>query len=118
MARPTPFIALASILVGTLAAAADGNLEARYTVTYTGVTIGQGAFVVEISDEGYSTAGSAMVAGLLKIVTPAKGTAAAQGQFLNGKAVPLNYSVSSENKERSEEIRLAGTAGVIRDLVV
>jgi hypothetical protein len=119
MARPTLIvITLAGLLASAFTAAADGNLEARYTVTYTGIPLGQGAFVVEISDEGYSAAGSAMMAGLLKIVNPAKGTAAAQGQFVNGKVVPLNYSVSSETKERSEEIRLAGASGVIRDLLI
>jgi hypothetical protein len=110
-----------SVLIGLLAAApaaADGTLEARYVVTLTGIVLGQGSFVVEVSDEGYSAAGSAMVAGMLKVITPAKGTAAAQGQIINGKVRPINYSVSSESKERSEEIRLAGTAGTIRDLVV
>jgi hypothetical protein len=111
-------IALAAALAATSPAAADGRLEARYTVTYTGIALGQGALVVEISDEGYSAAGSAMVAGILKILNPAKGTASAQGQFANGKVVPINYSGTTENKDRAEEVRLAGAAGAMRDILI
>jgi hypothetical protein len=119
MVRPTvPIAALASVLALTAVAHGGGALEARYTVLFTGVPVGQGALVVEITDEGYSAAGSAAVAGLLQAVTPGKGTAAARGNFAGGKLTPVSYSVSSESKDRTEEVRLAGTSGVIRDLVV
>jgi hypothetical protein len=100
-------------MLAFLASAAASTLEARYTVTYTGVVIGQGALVVDIDDSNYSAAGSAMVAGVLQLVTPGKGTAAARGQFVKGRVVPANYSGSSETPERSQEIRLAGAGGVI-----
>lgn len=112
-----PFAAAALALLA-VPAAADSRLEARYAVTYTGIIIGQGSFVVEVSDDAYSAAGSASVAGVLKMVTPAKGTAAARGQFQGGKVVPASYTVNSESKERTEEVRLAGAAGVVQDLVI
>jgi hypothetical protein len=112
------FAAMAGAVVAAVPALAGGALEARYAVSFTGVTIGQGALIVEITDEGYSAAGSAAVTGLLKAVTPGKGTAAARGNFLGGKLTPVSYSVSSESNDRAEEVRLSGAAGVIRDLVV
>lgn len=118
MVRPIPIAVLASVLALTAAARAGGALEARYTVTFTGVPVGQGALVVEVTDDGYSAAGSAAVAGLLQAVTPGKGTAAARGNLTAGRLTPTSYSVSSESKDRTEEVRLAGASGVIRDLVI
>jgi hypothetical protein len=118
-----PFLKISRcLLVGALAApapaAAGGMLEARYEVTYTGVTIGQGALVIEVTDDGYSAAGSAAVTGVLQVVTAAKGTVAARGQLVDGKVVPISYSVTSDSKDKSQEIRLAGSAGALRDILV
>jgi hypothetical protein len=111
---------LCLVFVALLAAPAEAasTLEARYTVTFTGVTLGQGSLVVEVNEEGYSAAGSAMVAGLLQMVTGGKGTAAARGQIVNGRILPISYSGNSESKERSQEIRLSGAAGTIKDVYV
>jgi hypothetical protein len=56
-----------------------------------------------------------MVAGLLQMVTGGKGTAAARGQFVDGRVVPISYSGNSESKDRSQEVRLSGAAGTIRE---
>jgi hypothetical protein len=87
-------------------------------VTFTGITLGQGVLVVEVSDEGYSAAGSATVAGLLQLVTGGKGSAAARGQFIDGRVMPISYSGNSESKKRSQEVRLSGAAGTIKDVLV
>jgi hypothetical protein len=111
---PRTALAIAALVLSAAAsgpAAAGAALEARYTVTFTGITLGQGVMVVEVSDEGYSAAGSAMVAGLLQIVTGGKGSAAARGQFVDGRVLPVSYSGNSESKERSQEVRLSGAAG-------
>jgi len=117
MAR-TPLCLAFLALVAAAPAEAASTLEARYTVTFTGVTLGQGSLVVEVNEEGYSAAGSAMVAGLLQMVTGGKGTAAARGQIVNGRILPISYSGNSESKERSQEIRLSGAAGTIKDVHV
>jgi hypothetical protein len=114
-------IALAALVLTAVTprpAIAGGAVEARYAVTFTGVAIGTGALVVEVNDEGYSAAGSAMVAGLLQMVTGGKGTAAARGQFIDGRVVPISYSGNSESHERSQEVRLSGAAGTIREVVI
>ena len=117
---PTPLCLVFSVLVLLSAARVEAasTLEARYTVSFTGVTLGQGALVVEVNEEGYSAAGSAMVAGLLQMITGGKGTAAARGQIFNGRILPISYSGNSESKERSQEVRLAGAAGTISNVYV
>jgi hypothetical protein len=112
------FAALVLSAIGSGEAGAGGALEARYAVTFTGITLGQGVLVVEVSDEGYSAAGSAMVAGLLQLVTGGKGSAAARGQFVDGRVMPISYSGNSESKKRSQEVRLSGAAGTIKEIFV
>jgi hypothetical protein len=109
---------LALLAIASGRAEAGAALEARYALTYTGMTIGNGALVVEVNDEGYSTAGSAMVEGLLQLVTGGKGSAAARGQIVGGRVMPISYSGNSESNERSQEVRLSGAAGTIKDVFV
>lgn len=94
------------------------SLEARYSATFTGIVIGQGSLVVEVNNEGYSTAGSAMVAGLLQTITGGKGSAASRGQFVDGRVVPLSYTGNSESKKRSQEVSFSAAGGTIREIVV
>jgi hypothetical protein len=117
MVRTPLCLALFALLASAPAEAAS-TLEARYAVTFNGVTLGQGALVVEVNEEGYSAAGSAMVAGLLQMVTGGKGSAAARGQIANGRILPISYSGNSESKERTQEVRLSGAAGTIKDVFV
>jgi hypothetical protein len=119
MARTPLSLALpVCALMAATPAEAASTLEARYTVTFTGVTLGQGSLVVEVNEDGYSAAGSAMVAGLLQMITGGKGTAAARGQIVNGRILPISYSGNSESNERSQEVRLSGAAGTIKDVHV
>jgi hypothetical protein len=107
-------------LSGSTKAQAQTNtsLEARYSATFTGIVVGQGSLVVEVNNEGYSTAGSAMVAGLLQTITGGKGSAASRGQFVDGRVVPLSYTGNSESKDRSQEVRFSAAGGTIREIVV
>ena len=118
MARMAIASATLAVAAALSPAEAGSTLEARYTASFSGVSIGQGALVVEVNEEGYSAAGSAMVAGLLQMVTGGKGTAAARGQFVDGRVIPISYSGSSESKEKSQEVRLSGAAGTINEVVI
>ncbi|MCC6949634.1 MAG: DUF3108 domain-containing protein [Bradyrhizobiaceae bacterium] len=109
------FGGLASALLAASPALAGGALEARYTVSFTGLQIGQAALVVHVNDDSYSAAGSGMVTGVLQLVTGGKGTASARGKLIDGRISPVNYSANSETDRKSEELRLAGAAGAIWD---
>lgn len=109
-------LAISSLaVIWAVPALAGGSLEARYAVSFTGLQIGQAGLVAQIDEDSYSAAGSGMVTGVLKLVTGGRGTASASGQFVDGKPSPVSYSVNSETDRKSEEIRLAGAAGMMRD---
>ncbi len=108
----------AFLTAASIPAAAEGRLEARYAASLTGIPIGEGAFVLELNDNNYTAAGSAAVIGLLKLISPGKGSAAARGNFVDGKLSPVSYSVSSESGERWEEVRMGLVAGIVREVSI
>ena len=108
----------AFLTAASIPAAAEGKLEARFTASLTGIPIGEGALVLELNNQNYTAAGSASVIGLLKLISPGKGSAAARGNFVDGKLSPVSYSVSSESGERWEEIRIGLVAGVVREVSI
>lgn len=110
--------ALSLLAVDSLPAVADGRGDVRYEVSLTGIPIGKGALVVEINGDGYAASGSATVSGLLELVSPAKGSAAARGKFVDGKVSPVTYSLSSESGKHLEDIRMSIAAGLVRDFSV
>jgi hypothetical protein len=99
-------------------AVAEGGLEAQYSIALTGIPIGRSALVLELTNNNYTTAGSATVTGILKLVSPGKGSAASRGSITNGKILPISYSLTSESGERWEDIRMAIAAGVVRDFTI
>ncbi|MDO8534361.1 MAG: DUF3108 domain-containing protein [Xanthobacteraceae bacterium] len=110
--------AFAFLTAASMSATAEGRLEARYAVSITGIPIGQGALMLDLNDIGYTAAGSATVIGLLKLISPGKGSAAARGNFVDGKLSPVTYSLNSESGERWEEIRMGLAAGTVRELSI
>jgi hypothetical protein len=108
----------AFLTAASIPAAAEGRLEARYAASLTGIPIGEGALVLELNDNNYTAAGSAAVIGLLKLISPGKGSAAARGNFVDGKLSPVSYSVSSESGERWEEVRMGLVAGIVREVSI
>jgi len=110
--------ALAFFTAAAIPAVAEGRLEAQYSIALTGIPIGRSALVLELTNDNYSTAGSASVTGLLKLVAPGKGSAASRGSITNGKVSPISYSLTSESGERWEDIRMAIAASVVRDFTI
>lgn len=109
---------LIGVFAATAAVAADGKADIRYTVSFAGLQVGQGALAVELTSDGYSASGSGTVTGMLKILSPGKGTAAARGRFASGKVIPATFSTSSESGEKWEDIRLAMTNGIVKEATV
>ena len=59
---------------GPAPALAQAKLDARYTASLGGVTIGRGAWMIDFRDDQYTAAASGMATGLLKIFAGGTGT--------------------------------------------
>jgi hypothetical protein len=109
--------ALAFAAVAPLAHA-QGKLEAQYTATVAGITIGKGNWVIEITDQHYKAAASGVATGLVRIFTGGKGATAAQGLLSAGKPVSTIYASTITNRKKTDEVRLTFANGNVKDFKV
>ncbi|HEY6028086.1 MAG TPA: DUF3108 domain-containing protein [Pseudolabrys sp.] len=103
-------------MAASAAAAAQGKLEARYSVTLAGLPIGTGSWMVDIGDTHYLAAASGSTTGLMRVFTGGQGTSAARGTF-NGGGVPVTsiYAATITTRAKSDEVRLTINHGDVKD---
>lgn len=109
--------AVAACLLTTLladashAAGAQGRLEAEYVATVSGIPVGHGNWVVEISDTAYTAAASGSTAGVLRLFSGARGSGAASGTMSGAGPVPTNYTATIIDDRHTDEVHIALTGG-------
>jgi hypothetical protein len=111
-------VPLLFLLGAVTGASADSRLDVKYLASLTGIPVGRGSFILDISDNGYAVAGSAKVAGLAKLVSRGQGSTASRGTFVAGKVSPATYSTSSESDKKSEEIRMSLENNTVKEYSV
>jgi hypothetical protein len=123
--RLTRAILLSVIAVGmTMAEApqrrafAQGKLDARYVVTLSGLPIGRGTWVIEIGDDSFTASASGATAGLLRVFASGQGQSAAHGAISGGQLVPSSYASRIVADEKSDDVRMVLSGGVVKELVV
>ncbi len=104
-------------IAGPVLAQAQGRLEARYTATLAGITIGKGAWTVEIREHQYSAVAEGRVTGLIRAITRGDGTATAEGAMAGGRLVPASYAAHTAYNRRGSEVRMTLSAGTVTELV-
>ncbi len=87
-------------------ACAQGRLEAEYVATISGIPIGHGNWVVEISDHAYTAAASGATAGVLKFFSGARGTGAARGTMGGAGLVPTSYAATIVDDRHVDEVHI------------
>ena len=97
-------------------AAAQGRLEAQYTMTLAGLPIGQGTWVIDLSDRQYSSAATGGTTGLLRTFTGGEGGTTVQGTLQAGKPVQSAYAATIKSSKKTDEIRLTVSNGKVKDL--
>lgn len=97
-------------------ARADAKLDARYSVTVAGVTIGRGAWVIEFGDNQYTAAASGRVTGIFRALSTGEGAAAARGTITGFRLVPLTYAANITSDGKSDEVRMSLKDGTVQEL--
>ena len=95
---------------------AQGKLDARYTVTLSGLPIGQGAWVIEIGDDYFTASASGATAGLLRVFASGQGQSAARGSIASGQLVPSTYASHIVTDEKSDDVRMVISGGAVKEL--
>jgi hypothetical protein len=96
----------------------QGKVDARYTVTLGGVTIGKGAWVIDISDSQFTAAASGATTGLLRVLSTGRGSGASRGHMVGGNPVPASFAASITTDKKTEEIRMSLGSGDVKDFSI
>ena len=106
------------VLAAAAPAHAEAKLDARYTATLGGITIGRGAWVIDLRDDQYTAAASGMATGLLKIFAGGTGSSASRGSVANGQLVPRSYAATITANKKKDEVEMAIENGAVKDYSV
>lgn len=115
---------MATVLVGVVLAdahhtvQAQGRLEAEYVATLTGIPIGRGTWVIDVSEDEVTAAANGATAGLLRIFASGTGMGGARGTIAGGRIVPQTYAATVTTKDRIDDVRMAFTGGNVKDFSV
>jgi Protein of unknown function (DUF3108) len=124
LTRICPALGLAAILTAVFladarhTATAQGRLEAEYVATLTGIPIGRGTWVIDISEDEFTAAANGATAGLLRIFASGSGMGASRGTIAGSRMVPLTYAATVTTKDRIDDVRMAFAGNTIKDFTV
>lgn len=97
---------------------AQGKLEAHYTATLAGISIGKGSWVVDIADSHYTAAASGVTTGLMRAFTGGQGTSAVRGTLNAGRTISSIYAATITTSKKSDEVRLTVNNGNVKDFKI
>lgn len=97
---------------------AAGEVDAQYTVSLAGLTLGTATLKGNITPTRYSLNAQANLTGLAGMVTGGKGAAAATGTISGANVVPGNYSLTAANSEMTRTIQMGMSSGTVQQVVV
>jgi hypothetical protein len=123
-ARLAAGVAVATILTAVFLAdaghiaAAQGRLEAEYSASLAGIPIGRGTWIVDISEDEFSSAANGATAGLLRFFASGNGTGVTHGAISGGRPVPMSYAASLTTNNRIDDVRIAFAGGNVKDFTV
>jgi hypothetical protein len=118
VARAVGVGALGLLALGGSAALAQGKLDGRYSASLAGVTIGKGAWVIDITDDQFTAAASGQTTGLLRVFASGEGSGASRGYIINGNLISSSYAASVTADKKTEELRVLLNGGMVKDYSV
>lgn len=108
-----------NLVLAASPAAAQLRLEARYAAKLAGITVGTGAWVVEISEDQFTAAATGRTTGLLRSIASGEGSSATRGRISKaGLLVPSSYAATITTERKTDEVRISLQNGTIRDFSI
>jgi hypothetical protein len=122
-----PFHRAAASIFGVLfcvAVSASGNsahaqarFKAHYTISMTGVSIGQIIWFIAIGDQRYTTSANGKASGVLSALVKGEGAVDTYGSVVDGRLTPKFFASKIIDDEGNSELRMTFDEGVVKDLV-
>jgi Protein of unknown function (DUF3108) len=120
--RRTAFRALAvafCLIAGPfiVPAQAQGRLKAHYTISMTGVSIGQIVWVAAIGDQRYTSSATGKASGVLSVLVNGEGSVDARGSVEDGRLAPRLFVSNITDDEGKSELRMTFDEGGVKDMI-
>jgi hypothetical protein len=88
------------------------KLDARYSVSMTGIPVGKTAWTVNIGADVYSVSANGGAAGILSILMTGEGIVETSGKILNDRLVPTSYTSNVVEEGDKVDLRMTFHDGV------
>lgn len=110
--------ALACVIVvaSGMSAHAQGRLKAQYTISMTGVSIGQIVWLVDLGENRYVTSAHGKASGVLSVLVNGEGSVVTHGVIADGQLIPSYFTSNISDDEGKSELRMTFEDGVVKDL--
>jgi hypothetical protein len=96
---------------------AQGRLKAHYTISMTGVSIGQIVWLVTIGDERYTTSATGKASGVLSVLVNGEGAVDAHGNVEGDRLTPKSFTSHITDDEGKSELRMTFDDDGVKELV-
>ena len=115
--RAARYALAAAICLMTLSAQAQGHLKARYTISMTGVSIGQIAWLAAIGEQRYTSSATGKASGVLSVLVNGEGSVDARGLVEDGRLAPRLFLSNITDDEGKSELRMTFDEGGVKEMI-
>ena len=107
------------LMVGAFgnSAHAQSRLKAHYTISMTGVSIGQIVWFVAIGEQRYTAFANGKASGVLSALVNGEGSVDTRGSVVDGRLTPKFFTSKITDDEGNSELRMNFDDGVVKELI-
>jgi hypothetical protein len=109
------FVVLAAL---SCSAYAQSKLNANYTISLLGLTIGKGTWEIEISSDQYVEKANGRISGVASTLISGEAAGSTHGTLANEHAVPTTFEADVKTDAETEKIKMTLDAVGVTDLVI
>jgi hypothetical protein len=110
-------VALVCVLLAVASVRAQGKLKAHYTISMTGVTIGEIVWLVDIGDTLYTTTASGKASGVLSMLVNGEGSVEAQGSIAADRLNPSSYTSTITDEDGTIKLQMTFADGIASETI-
>src|ERR1700690_3011152 len=110
-------VALVCVLLAVASVRAQGKLKAHYTISMTGVTIGEIVWLVDIGDTLYTTTATGKASGVLSMLVNGEGLVEAQGNVAADRLTPSSYRSTITDEDGTIKLQMTFADGAASETI-
>lgn len=114
-----PFLSVILLAgIGASPSFAQTQLDTKYTITMTGVTIGQLAWTLALTEKDYETQARGKASGLFSVLLSGEASLLSRGEVIDGRLAGSQFQSRIQDDDGNSDIRMMLSDGAVTDLIV